>query len=335
MGRARALGLSRFVFCSRVAAVEYETAGPGDGSYQPTNRRALIGTDARERWRPKLPPRWGGHVLTRSVEFIDSVFLNFDLVRQGYFHVHLITETGMETRSSFRLLLSAVHKRARRRIRVAFRRAKPQAEIFRSMAAPREAAYSVVPNRILMVTPSFARGGSEQQTFNTAALLIQRGYEVCMLSLRPLEPGEPGYMDEINAHGLACHVLPREVTRELSRTAVSGELRPYAEELPSWLTGFFDATLRVIKDFRPAVVHCWLDQAVVVGGLSAGALGVPRIVAHQLVMVMGDPPDAEQIYREGYLALAANPALNSSATARAALTATSTGLVSEARHLKS
>ena len=282
---------------------------PDAGLYQPTNRQAVIATDAHGRWRLKLPPRWGGHVLTRSLEFTNSVFLNFDLVRRGYFHVHLVTDAGMEKRSAFWLLLRALMTRARRSIRVASKRAKPRSSIFCSMAAPREPAYSVVPNRILMVTPSFARGGSEQQTFNTAELLIRRGYEVCLLALRPLEFGEPGYMDEIKARGLEYRVLPRNLTQDLSVAEMSEELRCYAEDLPQWLVNFFDPVVRVIKEFRPAVVHCWLDQAVVIGGLSAGALGVPRIVAHQLVMIMDELPEAQQFHREGYLSLARNPAV--------------------------
>jgi glycosyltransferase involved in cell wall biosynthesis len=312
--RARSLTLRRFVFCSSDAAVEYEAAGSDGGSYRPTNRRALIATNPSGPWRLSLPPCWGGHVLTTSQEFTNSVFLNFDLVRRGYFHVHLISDSGTEKKYSLRLLFSALVTRARQSVQVRYKEiykeiTKPRSAILRSMATPREPTYSVVPNRILMVTPSFARGGSEQQTFNTAELLTRRGYDVCLLALRPLEPGEPGYMDEIKARNLPYRILPSTVTRDPPAEGRSDELKCYAEDLPEWLVNFFDAAVGAIKEFRPAVVHCWLDQAVAIGGLSAGILGVPRIVAHQLVMVMDDAPEAAQLHREGYLALVGRPAV--------------------------
>ena len=306
---ARSLGLRHFIFCSHDTAIEYESVGLDAGSYRPTSRQALVATDAQGRRRLKLPPRWGGHVLTRPLEFTHGIFWSFDLVRQGYFHVHLVTPVGTENRSAFWLLSNTLLARAWRSLRVTFKLAKSQSSIFCSMAAPRDPAYSVVPNRILMVTPSFARGGSEQQTFNTADLLIRRGYEVYMLALRPLDLGEPGYMEEIEARGLAYCVLPRNLSRRLSVADVPEELKCYARDLPDWLLNIFDAVLGVIKEFRPAVVHCWLDQGVVIGGLSASALGVPRIIAHQLAMVMDQVVVPEQIYREGYLALAQNPAV--------------------------
>jgi glycosyltransferase involved in cell wall biosynthesis len=313
LGYARALGLKRFVFCGEDGAVQY--ALDDAGSYQPTRHRPRTTVDKRGRRRMTFPPDFGGHVLTRSPELANSVSMNLDILKRGYLYVHLITTAATERTWSLRRLLGAVFVRIRQRVRTALRLAKSRPRIFSMMAAPREPAYSVVPNRILMITPSFARGGSEQQTFNTAELLVKRGYEVCMLALRPLEPGEPGYMDEIDARGLAFRVLSNSSTRYGQE--ISPELRPYADGLPPWLVSTFDSVIHVIRDFRPAVIHCWLDHAIVLGGLPATVLGAPRIIAHQLVTLMDDPRDVQQFWRDGYLALVRNHAVTFSNNSKA------------------
>jgi glycosyltransferase involved in cell wall biosynthesis len=79
--------------------------------------------------------------------------------------------------------------------------------------------------------------------------------------------------------------------------------------LPPWLINFFDAVSHEIKDFRPAVVHCFLGEGIAIGGLSAGALGVPRIIAQQMSIVIPDLPEQEQFFRDAYLALARSRAV--------------------------
>ncbi|MPZ41333.1 MAG: glycosyltransferase [Rhizobiales bacterium] len=365
---ARGLGLNLFVFCDRDSAVEYETIDPDAKVYRPTNRQGPIAIDARGHWRVVLPPRWSGHVLTRSPEFMNSVFLNFDLASRGYFHLHLITAAGIQTRSSLWLLWAALLARvlsasaagvlgalkvlstcltgmfgalrilgatltrvfdvrrmfsaatagARQRIHAYLNQPKSRSAVFRSMMARRKTAYHVVPNRILLVTPSFGRGGSERLTIDTAQLLVHRGYDVCMLALQPVEPGQASYMNEIKALGLSIQTLPREATQDHSVRAVSEELRLYEKDLPPWLLNFFDAVARVTKDFRPAVVHCWLGQAIAIGGLAAGALGVPRIIAHQLSMVQEDLLENQQFYRDAYFALARSRAVTFASNSKAA-----------------
>ena len=310
---AAAARLHRFVICNGSEAVEYENVSDAEvPCYRPSGRPATVASPASGRWRIALPPQYGGHVFTTWPDLLISVHLNLDLLKRGYFHVHFISTAGTLERSTFGLLLGNLAARGRRLAVILARlpRARPLAWTFVAMARSRAPSYQAKGNRILMVIPSFARGGTERQMLITAEALSRRGYEVCMLALRSLHPGEPNYEDEIARSGLEARIIPAKLNRHpWPHTVVARQLRPYAYNLPLWLLEFADGVARTIEDFQPVVVHCWLDQAAVIGGLTASVLGVPRIVASQVNVVAPDAGSKDlKLYRDGYLALARNPA---------------------------
>ena len=310
---ATAASLYRFVICDGSDAVEYENASDAEvPCYRPSGRQATVASAASGRWRVTLPPQCGGHVVTTWPDLLISVHLNLDLLKRGYFHVHFISTAGTQERSTFGLLLGNLAARGRRLAVMLARlpRARPLAWTFVAMARSRAPAYQAIGNRVLMVIPSFARGGTERQMLMTADALSRRGYQVCMLAFRKLHAGEPNYEDEIARSGLEARIVPAELNRHpWPHSVVARQLRPYADNLPLWLLAFADGIARTIEDFRPVVVHCWLDQAAIIGGLTASVLGVPHIVAGQLNVVAPDAgPKELKLYRDGYLALARNPA---------------------------
>ena len=264
-----------------------------------------------------LPRQRAGHVVTTWPDLAISVYLNLDLLKHGYFRLHLLSTIAVTAHSTWGLLLRNLAARAfcllsnlaARVLRLC--RKRPMAWTFAKLARSRPPAYQPIQNRVLMVIPSFARGGTERQMLITAEALARRGYEICMLALRELEPNEPSYRDEIANSGLMVRIIPDQLSRHPSSIQeVTTELRPHADNLPFWVLAFADGIIRTISDFRPAIVHCWLDQAAIIGGLAACAIGVPRIIAGQVNIV---PPDVGlqelKFYRDGYLALGGNPAV--------------------------
>jgi glycosyltransferase involved in cell wall biosynthesis len=309
---AAAAGLHRFVLCDGSDAVEYENVSDAEAPcYRPSGRQATVASAASGRGRIALPPQCGGHVFTTWSDLLISVRLNLDLLKRGYFHVHYISTAGTQERSTFGLLLGNLAARGRRLGVMLARlpRARRLAWTFVAMARSRAPAYQPMGNRVLMVIPSFARGGTERQMLITAEALSRRGYQVCMLALRKLHAGEPNYEDEIARLGLEARIVRAELNRHPWPDGVARQLRPYADDLPAWLLAFADGVARTIEDFRPIVVHCWLDQAAIIGGLTASVLGVPHIVASQVNVVAPDAGRNElKFYRDGYLALVRNPA---------------------------
>jgi glycosyltransferase involved in cell wall biosynthesis len=297
--------LDRFLFCDGREIVEYEIVpGTAPPRYRPSGYCVVIPPTPVGRQRIALPLRPGGHVVTTWSDLVIGLHWNLQLLRRGYWQVHSLSRNDVGTRSTFGLLLENLAARMRQL-------ATPLKSTFAVMARPSVPAYPVVANRVLMVIPCFARGGSERQMLVTAEALSRRGYEVCLLAFRDVEPDEPSYMDDVVKSGLVFRILSTELMQSSSpRRVVAQELQPYAADLPLWLLAFADGVARAIKDFHPAVVHCWLDQPAIIGGLSACILGVPRIIAGQLNTVATNfSPEELALYRSGYLALARNPSV--------------------------
>jgi glycosyltransferase involved in cell wall biosynthesis len=307
LDHAAAAGLTSFVLCEGVGAIEYEAIPATEPRrYQPSGRDGTIAIAQNGNRRLNLPPQRQGHVITTWPDLVISVYLNLDLIRRGYFYLHFVSTGTVTSHSTWALLSRNLATRAWR----VFRK-RPMPWTFATLARSQAPAYRPIKNRVLMVIPSFVRGGSERQMLITAEALALRGYEVCVLALRALDSGEPSYQDEIANSGLMIRIVPNDLNRHPSpHQAVTDVLRPYADTLPVWMLAFADGVVRTIRDFRPAVVHCWLDQAAVIGGLAACTLGVPRIIAGQLNVISPDvDPKELQFYRNGYLALGRNTAV--------------------------
>jgi glycosyltransferase involved in cell wall biosynthesis len=171
--------------------------------------------------------------------------------------------------------------------------------------------YSPQQKHVLMVTSGLTRGGCERQILATADGLLRQGYQIQIFCFASL-PGEPDFANEFSHLGIkCCHAF------ELGDSTAG---RDHAEDVHSvekfaQLVDHLDviaiarALAQTIKEFRPAIVHCWSDFANVIGGLVSTNLRVPKVVLGQRNLpafryVDGIAPHA---CREAYRILAQNP----------------------------
>src|SRR4029079_4415263 len=75
-----------------------------------------------------------------------------------------------------------------------------------------------------------------------------------------------------------------------------------------WIQNRFAPIASAIRDYRPAIVHTFLDWPAVVGGLAACCLGVPRVLIFQgsMTIVHREGPIPEQM-QFAYRCVAQNP----------------------------
>jgi len=185
--------------------------------------------------------------------------------------------------------------------------------VFAGMAASRLPRYEPLPNRILMITSAFVRGGSERRMAATAAGLREKGYDLRLVASRTPNPTEMDFEDHLSALNLDARLVPTAPLpddSERSRT-VEAELAQVEAMLPVWwIDGLIRPFARAILEFRPSIVHGWIDRFAIAAGLVSCSLGVPRII----VGLTSTTPekrgyaDADML-REGYLALSRNNAV--------------------------
>jgi glycosyltransferase involved in cell wall biosynthesis len=178
--------------------------------------------------------------------------------------------------------------------------------------------------RVLMVASALAMGGSERQMLATAEGLVALGYEIEIFDLAEFH-AQFSLEDEFWKLGITSRRAPDFYDDILSHPAHRTEsaLSPFVS-----LLGDLDmlrlgrALDRAIRDFHPAIVHCWSDIANVIGGIVATGIGVPRIV----LSGRNVPPvrmglATSDLYRDAYCLLMRNPnvvMLNNSAANGAA-----------------
>jgi glycosyltransferase involved in cell wall biosynthesis len=108
------------------------------------------------------------------------------------------------------------------------------------------------PRKLLAIANGLDVGGTERHLLQILPALKQRGFDVRLLLLR-----RGGALEaEMAAQGIAIHGGP---FRRLP-------MRP--------LMGFWHA-VRLIRQWQPDIVHCFLPEAYLMGGLAASLLGVP------------------------------------------------------------
>jgi glycosyltransferase involved in cell wall biosynthesis len=152
----------------------------------------------------------------------------------------------------------------------------------------------------------------------TAAGLLKRGWDVRIMAFGSLQAGDASFEEEILSLGITPH-LSSEF--ELS----SGPTLAPEFALPRVFGTRLAAARAAIRHHRPSVVHGWLDDPAVVGGLAACELGVPRVVIGQrncceLLTIQDYPAEILEELWHGYRSLSTNPAvaiLNNSAAGAA------------------
>lgn len=177
----------------------------------------------------------------------------------------------------------------------------------------------VARSGVLLISGSLAAGGSERQVVVTAIGLARR--LATPVALAVVNVGTEllrFYHHQLDAAGLSVI----ELNRDGSQDEASGEnsLLRVMKAMPMALTGVEDYA-RTLLAKRPEIVHLWLDEVNIKGGLAAVAAGVPRIILSSRSL----PPNNFLLYqsymREGYRWLLRQPGVtlinNSTAGARA------------------
>jgi glycosyltransferase involved in cell wall biosynthesis len=109
--------------------------------------------------------------------------------------------------------------------------------------------------RVLHCIPSLEGGGAERQLAYLAGVLVAEGCEIHVASTRGGEN-----LPRLQASGAAIHLLD---------TSSSHDPR------------LFTRLRRTIAQVQPALVHCWLLQMELMGGLAATMAGVPWVFAER------------------------------------------------------
>jgi glycosyltransferase involved in cell wall biosynthesis len=146
----------------------------------------------------------------------------------------------------------------------------------------KQRSYRPHPSRILMIVPSLARGGAERMMIANAAELAKRGYQVRILALEKAAQ-QPDYLEEVKRLGLdyRCWQGTEMPFWAWLRRFSLQVLRPYAPNLESWHYDWAAEIAVQIQDYRPAVVHAWLNLPILIAGPICYLTGVPRFVGGQ------------------------------------------------------
>jgi glycosyltransferase involved in cell wall biosynthesis len=173
--------------------------------------------------------------------------------------------------------------------------------------------------KLLLVSGTLGSGGSERQTVLTVMGLARHAVPSVRLAVVQMRSqAERFYLHNLEAAGMKVI----EFNRDSSRDHTDGlcELLKAVKLLPHMLHDVAAYT-RTLVEQRPQIVHLWLDEVNIKGGLAAVAAGIPQIILSGRNL----PPNNFLLYqpymREGYRWLLKQPGVtlinNSAAGARA------------------
>ena len=329
MSYASGQGLACFVTDGDGAGEYRADRSDQSALYRATGRTVVTTRDLKGRPRIEVPFRMFGHFASTEPERMLGIFWCFDLMRSGYISVHMPTPLGPEKVSlAGQLARNCLFRSGWRRDPAMRRRgARTVRSALRQFTRHRSPSYRPEPGRILMITSTYNRGGSERQMIATASGLVQRGYDVRIMALGSLEPGTPSVEADIRALGITPHHSSDFVVPRMAgfRTPFDRIVASDADGLPRMFNNRVGPVLAAISELRPCVVHGWLDLPAIVSAIAACRLGVPRIVIglRNVTEVMRDaryPREIVDFLWEGFRSVSANPAvaiLNNSAAGTA------------------
>jgi glycosyltransferase involved in cell wall biosynthesis len=315
--------IARYVTSSKVKRFVIDGSRAGeyqiDYSVEPPVWRSTGGSvtsfiDAEGRPRIKLPFKLLGQIVCTQPERAAGLFWCLDLLRAGYAFVHLPASAGPRKV----LVAGALAKNCLLRVSwlqvllSRFGRTSLRSGLQR-LARRRNPDYRPIPRRILMITSTFACGGSERRMLSTSAALVERNYDVSIMALWPLPSGEPNIEQEV----LRLGIQPRlwsDFTRSETRSWCKhpDSLAPESSGLPRWFAEKSQSIEAAIRELRPSIVHAWLDLPGVVAALTSCSLGAPKVVVsqcstHQHVRTFGT--EAADLTWKAYRAIIQNPAV--------------------------
>ena len=179
---AAAIGLKTFVLDAPVPA-EYSAAfSAAEKLYRNTGRVVLTAMERNYRPRIKAPFRLFGHVVCTRPYYVEGIYWCLDLLRSGYVVAHLPTAHGPRRVALpwqlTRNILQRLGCRRRVKARLALQR----------LSEHRACSYRPEPGRILIFAAELGRGGTERRMLITATGLVQRGYDVRMITFGTSAP---------------------------------------------------------------------------------------------------------------------------------------------------
>src|SRR5262249_20233691 len=104
-----------------------------------------------------------------------------------------------------------------------FRRRRLIWSTYRQMARSRAPSYQPEPRRVLMITSTYNRGGSERQMVATAAGLLRLGWDVRIIAFGSLQAGDASFEEEILRLGITPHLASEF---EIAETSCFGSSVP-------------------------------------------------------------------------------------------------------------
>ena len=151
---------------------------------------------------------------------------------------------------------------------------------------------------------SLAQGGAEKALALLACHQHDGGRRVRLAVLNATRPMGPDAKDPMFFAPLLGGVPVEEL-----QPPTEGTL-PAHPFLPAFYARHLDALFRRLVSLRPSVLHCWLDQCNIVGGLAGVLAGVPRVVLHVHNMnphELGVDGDTVASWRDAYRAILQAP----------------------------
>lgn len=159
--------------------------------------------------------------------------------------------------------------------------------------------------RIAHYVSALGAGGAERQLALLAKRSRARGHEVQVWTTHPLEGDAGHYLPDLQRAGVPVKALempPRTLTLDEDQIPGLKLIQNHLSSLPLF------ALILELQRARPNVLHCWLDEPNVIGGLAGLLAGVPRIVlSTRNVSPVHFPRLFYPWYRDTYRALSQAP----------------------------
>jgi glycosyltransferase involved in cell wall biosynthesis/2-polyprenyl-3-methyl-5-hydroxy-6-metoxy-1,4-benzoquinol methylase len=144
------------------------------------------------------------------------------------------------------------------------------------------------PLRVLQYIGALYSGGAERQLCNLSLGLARRGLDVAVRTTHDATGDRGHYNHLLEEHGLK--VLTAGHGRKPTPAAVDESLLAV---VPPHLRPHVLALREEIVALRPDVLHCWLDEPNVLGGIAGLLAGVPRVL---LSMRNSNPTNFPRFY---------------------------------------
>lgn len=164
---------------------------------------------------------------------------------------------------------------------------------------------SIAPRRrVMMMIGTLGPGGAERQLVTTArGLLETTKLDVCVACTNLSSPTSRFFLPELDSVEISTRIIGSEDDNLLDR-----EVKTIIGTLPSELHEVAKYA-RTLASEKPEIVHLWLDEVNIKGGIAALLTGIPKIVIAQRSL----PPINFGLHRpymrEGYRLLARQSAV--------------------------